>query len=304
MRHYGAGGKAAMMIGKRTKSVLKEPLTHFLLLGLIAFFYMHDSQQDAPPPITISISDQEQIKARWRKQWGREPTEHEYQTSLKAEVRQRVLYQEARALNLHLDDIIVQRRLVQKLEQLTEAQSMMDEPVEARLEKWFGENRELYRAPPRLSFQQIYFDPDKRTDAVADAEAQLAQLKNRATVEGQGDNGPFDDSMQDTALPAIATTLGESFANRLHGHANNQWAGPFVSGVGVHLVKVSELTPGELPALTDVRQRVLNDYMYMRRNEALENYYARVRQKYQVTIAVPEEYPQPATPVADKQHQD
>ena len=39
-----------------------------------------------------------------------------------------------------------------------------------------------------------------------------------------------------------------------------RWAGPVRSGLGLHLVRLRQVTPGHPPKLADVRQAVENDW--------------------------------------------
>jgi parvulin-like peptidyl-prolyl isomerase len=63
-----------------------------------------------------------------------------------------------------------------------------------------------------------------------------------------------------------------------------QWSGPIGSGVGVHLVKVTELVPPALPPLADIRAEVTREWENDRRVAANEASYTRARAKYDVVI--------------------
>ena len=54
----------------------------------------------------------------WHRQWRRPPTAAESDRSVADFVREEVLYREALALGLDRDDLVVRRRLVQKMEML------------------------------------------------------------------------------------------------------------------------------------------------------------------------------------------
>ena len=65
---------------------------------------------------------------------------------------------------------------------------------------------------------------------------------------------------------------------------SGQWHGPVLSGYGVHLVYVesrSEIVPAEFAA---VRERVQQDWGDERRRVFNEEFYARLRDRYEVVI--------------------
>jgi len=267
-------------------------LVHFMLVGALAYAFLYDgsmnSDSDIQSEIIISAKDQQRTISAWHKQWGRPPTDLEFQDSLEAEIRQRILYREAKALNLHIDDPIIQRRMVQKLEYVLEASGMPDEPIEADLLKWFAENRGQYKAPTRINFEQVFFDIDKRPDALGDATRALSQISDGAIPDKFGDQIFYPH--QKTAMDgsAIKNIFGKEFASKLLKIRQNHWVGPITSGIGIHLVKVNKLTEGQDVELADVRQKVLNDYMYARRKQILESQYQGIKGKYIVRIEAQE----------------
>ncbi|PQP33664.1 hypothetical protein C6A37_11765, partial [Desulfobacteraceae bacterium SEEP-SAG9] len=66
-----------------------------------------------------------------------------------------------------------------------------------------------------------------------------------------------------------------------------EWKGPLSSGLGVHLVKVSERVPGRIPDLAEIRAQVEREYMAQRRQELKDKAYARLREGYEVVIQRP-----------------
>ncbi|MBV1901360.1 MAG: peptidyl-prolyl cis-trans isomerase [Kordiimonadaceae bacterium] len=280
-----------MKYSKWTRSVLKEPLLHFLLIGGLAFLFFGGKQPSVHPggelSIVISIADQQRISATWFKQWGRAPSEDEFNNSLAVEIRRRILFQEASALNLQVDDLIVQRRLVQKLEYMQEAMGLADEPNEERMLAWFQQNVEDYRLPSQVSFGQIFFDTDKRTDAFGDAKKALPLLLKGGPAAQFGDQLPETPSTVALGIDALSAKYGPDFTGKILKLKSGMWAGPIKSGLGVHLIKIQKLVPGKLPRLSDVRQKLLNDYMYARRKQVLADYYAKAKEKYLVKVEAP-----------------
>ena len=65
-------------------------------------------------------------------------------------IREEVLYREGVALGLERDDVIVRRRIGQKMGFLIGDLAVPSEPDNETLAKYLEANRDKYREPPRL----------------------------------------------------------------------------------------------------------------------------------------------------------
>jgi len=206
-------------------------------------------------------------------------------------VREEVYYREALAMGLDKDDVVLRRRLRQKMEFLAEDVVGQAHPTDDELNAYLQANPDKFRAEPFLTFSHVYLSPAKHGANLArDAARLLAQL-NRAS--GKADVSELGDSLmldqKFNALPAseIGKLFGEKFAAKVAALAPGQWQGPIESGYGVHLVFVSERNDGRLPALADVREAVNREWANTRRLEANEKLYAEMLKRYVVTTESP-----------------
>ena len=145
----------------------KEPLVHFLALGAFIFVldgWLGGSSGDLAQGSAWSSTRSESPGSSrgWTRQWRRPPTEAELRGLIENRIREEVLYREALAMGLDQDDTIVRRRLVQKVEFLTEDMAAQSEPTDEQLSSYLQENHERYQVPARLSFRHIYFNADER----------------------------------------------------------------------------------------------------------------------------------------------
>ena len=76
---------------------------------------------------------------------------------------------EAKALGLDQNDTIVRRRLAQKLTFLVDDTSRIVEPTDEELRRFYNANAERFRAEARVSFTQLFFNPERRQHAESDA---------------------------------------------------------------------------------------------------------------------------------------
>src|SRR5271167_3585085 len=149
------------------KRWLREPLLHFLLLGLAlfgAYSYMHRGRGgvESSRQITLTLDELRQMDMYFESQWHRQPTPAEFQAMVEDKVREEVLYREALAMGLDKDDTIVKRRMAQKMQFLAEDVAAAHEPSTAELKAWFEKNSNKFALPSRYSFRHLYFSPDKR----------------------------------------------------------------------------------------------------------------------------------------------
>ena len=276
---------------------LREPLVHFLAIGLALFAISRlvDADRNVVQRLTrieITPDDVRQVEAVWQAQWQRLPTPDEMRNLLEAKVHEEVMYREALALGLDRGDTIVKRRMAQKMEFLGEDLSGLPEPTAAELRGWFTKNVELYRLPGRISFRHLYFAADRQgTPARQAADAALASLTRSgqtATSDIRGDRFMYQDTYADRDQDQVGAVFGMAFAAAMFGlEAGAAWQGPIESGYGWHVVLVDGKMPGRVPPFDEVEARVRNDWVAERRTEARRKSFEAMKARYTVVLPGP-----------------
>ncbi len=272
---------------------LRDPLFLFLLLGaalaltwsaLSGAFAGDDAKR-----IDMDAQEIELLAANWQRQWQRPPTEAELRGLVDARVREEILYRTAQSMGLDRNDVVVRRRMVQKMELLSQDLATITDPPEAELRAYFEENRESYRAPPRISFRHVYFNLDRRgyEQAEADARTLLSELRetdpDRIDVASLGDRFMLAGEYRLRTPEEIAREFGTAFAEAMV-DLEPGWHGPIGSGYGIHLVEVTERVDSRLPEFEQVRDRVVTDYARVRRERANQLLLDGLSAEYEVTI--------------------
>jgi len=271
----------------KLRSVLREPLLHFLLIGLLLFLVYGKvaPPSDSGPRITVDKTVIAGLARQFQATWSRPPTREELTGLIDGHVRDEILYREGLALGLDRDDPIIKRRVRQKLEVLVEEEGKAGAPTDAELRAYLSGNAEKFRLPAVLSFDQVLFDPaDYGNKLDAAMKASMAALNDGAAPESQGHGSLLPTHVEKQALDLIARDFGEAFGRALESMPVGQWIGPVRSGFGVNLVRVGEREPGFLPSLDQARQAVTRDWENDRRKAALEASYERLRKDYDVVI--------------------
>ena len=266
---------------------LKDPLALFLLLGVVIFAVDVLVPDPDDERIEVGVLDIARLSDQWRAQMGRDPTETELAGLVDAHVREEMLVREALKMGLDVNDVIIRRRLAQKLTFLTEDLALLERATDAELRAFFEADAERYRVPARFTFSHIYFSPDRRETARADAETALPGVTddNWRTV---GDPFMLRRTYAHVTVADIRKDFGTAFSEALPELDGGAWLGPVESGYGFHLVRVDRRTASRLPDFAAVRERVATDYDSKRRSDANDTYYETLAAQYRVEIASPE----------------
>ena len=240
-------------------------------------------------------------KRRWldehlERQWRRPPTAAESDRFVADFVREEVLYREALTLGLDRDDLVVRRRLVQKMEML----ALRDGPgiSESDLMDHYLAHRADYVLPESVSFRHVFFSVAIRgADARTAAGATLGQVRDHGVpgVSGLGDPPPMPPEVSDWTRPMVEARFGTDFAGAVFRAELGGWSGPVASAYGHHLVYVTRRAAAQVPDFAEVAGRIATDLDVARRAGALDRIYDQVRDAYQVEIE-PDPADQPAHP--------
>jgi hypothetical protein len=277
------------------KRWLTEPLIHFLLLGALIFIAYNAlapaEGRDDDARIVVSQGQQEHLVTAFSRTWQRPPTPEEFNGLVDDWIREEIAYREGLAMGLDTGDLIIRRRLRQKLELLAEDVISLDEPSDEVLQAYLDENTDDYRLEPRYSLRQIYFSADYRgANMEADALEVLEQLRSGAVdAEGTdwtrlGDRIALPPEARDTRVSALAARFGDVFAEGLAGLPTGEWQGPVQSGFGLHLVYLEDVNEGRALNLDEARDAVLRDYEAQRLRASVAALYDRLRERYEIVV--------------------
>jgi hypothetical protein len=276
--------------------VIREPLFHFLVLGAAIFAahgFMTRHKTDKPGEIVVTQAAIENLATGFTRTWQRPPTEDELQGLVRDYIREEAAYREALALGLDRDDMIVRRRLRQKLEFVSDGLATRTEPSDAELQSFLQAHKESFLTEPLFSFQQVYFNPQLRGENLRrDVARALDDLQHPSSSVNKNELGdPFllERTFENVPLPDLKKTFGDQFASAISALPVRSWQGPIESGYGVHLVYVTKHADSHLPALTEVREHVRREYLDAKRTEATDKFYEALLSRYSVRIEPPEE---------------
>ena len=272
------------------KKLLREPLVHFLLIGAALFLMFNitnDPADDQSNRIVVSPGQVEQLAAVFSRTWLRQPTHDEMIGLVKQHVRDEVYYREALAMGLDQNDPLIRRRLRKKLEFILEDLTLENETSDAVLVEFMQQHPDKFRLGPQVTFQQLYINPNKNRDLDADSQRMLASLSSGVAPESLGDPTLLPYEYNLATEWDIARSFGEAFSRQVIELKPGAWSGPLYSGLGGHLVRVSERREGRLPELAEIRDLVEREYLALRRRELKDLAYQQLLEGYEVIIEPP-----------------
>ena len=276
------------------KRLLKEPLLHFLVLGALLFVGYDLMDRDGNPAagrIVVTQGKIENLRASFSRVWQRPPSPSELDGLIRDYIREEVAAREAVALGLDRDDTVIRRRLRQKMEFVANDLAVPAEPSEAELEEFLAKHPDLFRHEPRITFRQVYLNPDGRGDTskqeMARLLVELNQTGAEADVSRLGDTTLLVPELTDVPSSEVTRQFGEEFTRELLQAPEGRWHGPVSSGYGTHLVYVQSRKPGRMAELSEVRGQVAREWADARRREHNEQFYRNLLARYAITVEGP-----------------
>ncbi|MEM8959339.1 MAG: peptidylprolyl isomerase [Pseudomonadota bacterium] len=269
----------------------KEPLFHFLLLGLTVFawFAYLNPDKAAPEPadrIAVDEGDIDRLIELYSATWNRPPSLQELEKLQDTLVQEEILVREARALGLDRGDSVVRQRLSQKMVFLMTSMAQAAEPDEETLRAFLSDNPARFEEPGRIAFRQIALgpDPDSRT-----VDAAIAALNGGAPPADVAAPSLLPESFPLSGQQQIDGMFGAGVFAELSRTPAGQWAGPVRSGYGLHIVRVDAVEDHRLPPLEDIRDEVLFEWRRDLVANLLDDQRRALRARYEITVLPPDE---------------
>jgi peptidyl-prolyl cis-trans isomerase C len=275
------------IILRTLQRALREPLTHFLVVGLVLFIAVeHHRAQTDPYRIVVTPERVRDLTDRYRMEYGTDPSPATLSQLVDHDVDEEVLYREGLTRKLDQDDEIVRRRVVQKMQFLEQNLAVPTEPNEQRLKTRYRAHRAQYATPATVSFSHIYF-----ADGVLEADA--ARRRAAAVLAGlsdsiirapeRGDSFPDLYDYAGIGTEEAGLLFGDSeLSRKLFQAPPGRWSGPLRSSYGWHLLRVQSMRPGRIPPFPEVRDRVRADLMAADQEAANRQRFAALKSRFTV----------------------
>src|SRR4026209_1598148 len=157
----------------RIRMLLGEPMVHFLLIGIALFaaYQWMGPVDSGARRIVITQGVVKDLVTQHVAASGREPSSTELNHLIESYVRDEILYREGVRLGLERDDIVVKRRVRQKIEMIAEEDASTRPPTDADLSAYLTANQERFVQPAILTFEQVFIGESRSGPGVVQAVA-------------------------------------------------------------------------------------------------------------------------------------
>jgi hypothetical protein len=284
-------------MSQRTR-FLQEPLLHFLVIGAVLFgayaWLNRNGDNAGAPSLRLAESDVAWLKETFALERQREPNEAELRALVRDFLKEELLARQAQELGLDRDDIVVRRRLAQKMTFLLQDNSRRASPSDDDLHRLYEAQRgqgEARSGPstlftrPRISFTHIFFSRERRPDAAADARAALRELSlpgAGAPTPELGDRIAEKSEIRNADERTVANQFGTKFAAGLFELDPGPWQGPIESSQGFHLVRITQLLPAQLRPFDEIRGELVELWREQNQRESEERYFVEQLKRYRL----------------------
>ena len=290
--HWNEYNKYLVYAGQLMRKFLREPLVHFLVIGVVLFIVFDlvngGALRDLDKQVVVSAGRIEQLENIFAKTWQRPPSAEELKGLIDDFVLEEIYYRQAVEMGIDRDDTVIRRRMRQKLEFLTDDMAAAIKPTDDELAAYLADNANVFVRDTSYTFDQVYINPEQPDIALKTGVTELlAELRAGNSVAGDGGLLP----VQFNAAPSrvVDGSFGLGFSRKLDGLEIGEWQGPVESGLGLHLVRLQSRTEGTLPKLSEIKPVVEREWDNEKRLETRRFINDQLLAEYNVVIEWPTE---------------
>jgi len=266
--------------------VLGEPLIQLAIAGALLFgLHRWVAPSAETRRIVLSAAVIDGLRQDHTRRNGAPPTAEEEAALIHRYIDNEVLYREALALGLERGDVIVRRRLIQKMEFLSEDLTPLPEPSDADLQSYLDAHTSRYATPAEVTLTHVFVGTDRHGPAAAaDASAVRTQLLNGVAPATLGEPFLRGREFRLASEAELAGVFGPAFAASVMALPLDVWSEPLRSSFGWHLVRVTERKAGHVPRLDEVRLLVRRDWQEQERETVNREALDRLRRRYEIQV--------------------
>ena len=278
-----------MTLTGRVRTILREPISYFLILGLVLYLSYGWLNPDYTTNSRVISVDRDSLMRfiQFRTQSFTDNAGEKLDSLssdaladiIRQYIQEEALYRQAMAYGMAKDDYVIKRRMVQKMEFLAEGtRPAVTSLTTSELEAYYEEHREGYKLPAAVTFTHVFFSAERHGDAVDKlAKETLGILsENRVRFDqapNYGDRFPYQLNYVERTQEEVASHFGEEMAQavfRLQPE-KARWQGPIRSEFGVHLVLLTRAEAARIPSLNEVSDQLASELQRSREVERKQN---------------------------------
>ena len=202
-----------------------------------------------------------------------------------------LLLEQAYMMDLHKNDLVARRRLIQMMESELRAPGENQAPSEQVLRAAYHEAEDQFVRPERLSFSHVFVSRDRYRDKTKDTAELLLRNIHSQSIQADaavslGDPFIIGHFFRQQSIARIERDFGDEFALGLSQCPVDQWCEAVESAFGLHHVWLYQKLPSERLPFEAVRPKLEYELRHRGGEESLAEGLARLRERYQVVGVV------------------
>jgi hypothetical protein len=247
------------------KDWLKEPMLHFIVVGLIVFIVDNLVNKDNvvdENQIVIDNRVKSELVQEFQQKKSREPSQQEIEKMLDAWLRSELLYRKGLDMGLAENDPMIRDRVIQKTVFLFRNLAGLKEPSMQQLKDWYQEKGVNYQRQPSYDFEHILIRAQKE-NAKQHVDEILRQLLAGQDVS---DYKRFYHSFVGRNRAGLSVTFGEEFVAELDELPANEWQ-IVKSKKGWHVLRMKAKKQEPLPAFEQIEPLIRKDWQRQQQSD-------------------------------------
>ncbi len=267
------------------RRLVREPLVHFVVLGSLLLVGHRAFAKKPPRCIEVTREVTAALRHDHERRTGAPPTPEEERALVDRFIDDEVRVREAQALGLDRGDVIVRRRLAQKLDFLLEGESPPVEPTDAELLAFRDLHANTWARPAKLDVCHVFVSRALHpNDADAVAHELSDALTDGADPATSGDSFLRGQTFSDVSETELAAILGDDAAHLATTLPEGTWSAPVASRSGLHLLRVTARKPSSTALDPALRAELREAFLAEKRDAAQKQALAARRRTYDVRI--------------------
>lgn len=257
----------------RLTRIMRDPLFVFCLLGA-GCFLLFTLMTDEREVIVLSDTLRANLADDFTLLHGRPPSSADLEELSDRYVADEILFREALARGLHLNDARMRMMLIEKMRFLLADEP--DEPTDEALVAYYADNLDRYTSEPRYTLRNIFF-----RQRPEEPEAILEALREGAEI--RGDPGFWlGEEIIDYHASVLVNVLGPEALAKLEAMQPGEWRGPIASPRGYHFLRLDGTVPRRPLRFADISAQVREDWSNAQRNASIARRLDRLRDDYAI----------------------
>ncbi|MCB9592546.1 MAG: peptidyl-prolyl cis-trans isomerase [Sandaracinaceae bacterium] len=266
----------------RAVGLLREPLLHFTLAGLVIFGVDAARRGEEAPEhvVVVDAPIRAELAERLQTQLGEAPSEEAIERAVDEWTRDEILYREGVERGFDAHDPAVRARVATRMARVLREGVVVPEPTDAELRAFFDEAPERWAEPGRVDFTHVFVD-GQGPEAEARADELAAVLAAGASPAGLGDRFSGGRRYRRRALEDLAQSFGPEFVEGLADQPIGAWVRRR-SRLGLHLVRVEAHEAPRAPRFEAVAGDVRHELARAREDAAFEEAVRRLVARWEI----------------------